>query len=71
MIIRKNGINGGVSSILTINSGTFSTSKNALACGHLLTINDRTITITSQSEGIKAEPDSDDEKEQLKLMGSN
>ena len=45
--------------------------KNPLPCSHLLTINDRTITITSQSDGIKAEPDSDNEKEQLKLMGSN
>ena len=33
----------------------------------ILTINGRTITITSQSDGIKVEPDSNDEKEQLKF----
>ena len=58
----KNGIKGGASSKLTINSGTIviTATKNALACDHLLTINGGTITIISQSDGVKAEPDSDD-----------
>lgn len=58
----KNGIKGGASTKLTINSGTIViiATKNALACDHLLTINGGTITITSENDGIKAEPDSDD-----------
>lgn len=58
----KNGIKGGASTKLTVNSGTIviTATKNALACDHLLTINGGTITITSESDGIKAEPDSDD-----------
>ena len=59
----KNGIKGGKKSTLTINSGTLkiSASKNALACDNLLTINDGIINIVSESDGIKSEPDSDDE----------
>ena len=61
--IPKNGIKGGKKSTLTINSGTLkiSASKNALACDNLLTINDGTINIISESDGIKSEPDSDDD----------
>ena len=60
----KNGIKGAKSSSLNINGGNLviSAVKNALACDDKLTINDGTITITSQSDGIKSEPDSDDDK---------
>jgi len=58
----KNGIKGAALSSLTINGGTLdiSAAKNALACDDLLTINDGTIIISSKSDGIKSEPDSDD-----------
>lgn len=58
----KNGIKGGAQSTLIINGGTLKINsvKNALACDNLLTINDGKITIISQSDGIKAEPDEDD-----------
>ena len=58
----KNGIKGGSESTLIINSGTLkiSAAKNALACDNLLTINDGTINIISESDGIKSEPDEDD-----------
>ena len=59
----KNGIKGAKKSSLTINSGTLSitAAKNALACDNLITINGGTIEIKSNSDGIKSEPDSDDE----------
>ena len=62
----KKGIKGGSKSSLTINDGTIFifASKNALACDNLLTINGGKIQITSQSDGIKAEPDSDDSDSQ-------
>ena len=58
----KNGIKGAAQSILTINDGILiiNAEKNALACDNLLTINGGKITIISQSDGIKAEPDKDD-----------
>ena len=58
----KNGIKGAALTTLTINGGVLdiSASKNAIACDNIMTINDGTITIKSQSDGIKAEPDSDD-----------
>lgn len=60
----KNGIKGGAKSSLTINSGTLtiSAAKNALACDNLITINGGTINISSDNDGIKSEPDSDDDK---------
>ena len=60
----KNGIKGAALTNLTINGGTLdiSASKNALACDNIITINDGTIIISSKSDGIKAEPDSDDEE---------
>ena len=59
----KNGIKGAALTNLTVNGGTLdiSASKNALACDNIITINDGTIIISSKSDGIKAEPDSDDE----------
>ena len=64
--IPKNGIKGAKKSSLTINSGTLiiTAAKNALACDNLITINGGTIEIKSNSDGIKAEPDSDDENSQ-------
>lgn len=58
----KNGIKGASESSLTINSGTLiiSAAKNALACDNLITINGGTINIASEGDGIKSEPDSDD-----------
>ena len=58
----KNGIKGAALTTLTINGGVLdiSASKNAIACDNIMTINDGTITIKSQSDGIKAEPDSGD-----------
>ena len=60
----KNGIKGAKKSSLTINGGTLSikAAKNALACDNLITINDGTIEIESDSDGIKSEPDSDDDE---------
>ena len=62
----KNGIKGGTGSSIVVNGGTLiiTATKNALACDHLLTINGGTIDITSQSDGIKSEPDSDDDESQ-------
>ena len=59
----KNGIKGAKKSSITINSGTLSitAAKNALACDNLITINGGTIEIISDSDGIKSEPDSDDD----------
>ena len=58
----KNGIKGAALTNLIINGGVLdiSSAKNALACDNDITINDGTITIKSQSDGIKSEPDSDD-----------
>ena len=58
----KNGIKGAKKSTLTMNSGTLtiSAAKNALACDNLITINGGTINIDSESDGIKSEPDEDD-----------
>ena len=58
----KNGIKGAALTTLTINGGTLdiTATKNALACDNIIEINDGTIIINSQSDGIKAEPDSDD-----------
>ena len=58
----KNGIKGAALTSLTINGGTLdiTAANNALACDNLLTINDGTIIISSKSDGIKSEPDSDD-----------
>ena len=58
----KNGIKGAANSKLFINSGNIiiTAAKNALACDNILTINGGNIKITSESDGIKAEPDSDD-----------
>ena len=58
----KNGIKGAALTNLIINGGILdiSSAKNALACDNDITINDGTITIKSQSDGIKSEPDSDD-----------
>ena len=58
----KNGIKGAKKSSLTINNGilTISAAKNALACDNLITINGGTININSESDGIKSEPDEDD-----------
>ena len=58
----KNGIKGGENSILIINNGIIiiDAIKNGIACDNLITINDGTISITSQNDGIKSEPDSDD-----------
>jgi len=60
----KNGIKGAKKSSLIINSGTLSikAAKNALACDNIITINDGTIEIESDSDGIKSEPDSDDDE---------
>ena len=59
----KNGIKGAKKSSITINSGTLTISavKNALACDNLITINGGTINIVSESDGIKSEPDEDDD----------
>ena len=59
----KNGIKGAKKSSITINCGTLSitAAKNALACDNLITINGGTIEIISDSDGIKSEPDSDDD----------
>ena len=64
--IPKNGIKGAKKSSLIINSGTLiiTAAKNALACDNLITINGGTIEIKSDSDGIKAESDSDDENSQ-------
>ena len=58
----KNGIKGAALSNLIINGGTLNitAAKNALACDNIITVNDGTIFINSKSDGIKAEPDSDD-----------
>jgi len=58
----KNGIKGAKKSTLAMNSGTLtiSAAKNALACDNLITINGGTINIESESDGIKSEPDEDD-----------
>ena len=60
----KNGIKGAALSTLIINSGEFviTASKNALACDHLLTINGGTFDISSYGDGIKSEPDEDDDQ---------
>ena len=62
----KNGIKGAALSTLIINSGEFviTASKNALACDHLLTINGGDFDIRSESDGIKSEPDEDDDQSQ-------
>ena len=59
----KNGIKGAKKSSITINSGTLTISavKNALACDNLITINGGTINIVSENDGIKSEPDEDDD----------
>ena len=59
----KNGIKGASLSTLIINSGTFEilVKKNALACDHILKINGGKFIIESEGDGIKVEPDSDDD----------
>ena len=62
----KNGIKGAALTNLTINGGNLdiTATNNALACDNIITINDGTIVINSKSDGIKAEPDSDDTESQ-------
>ena len=59
----KNGIKGAAQSTLTINDGILiiNAEKNALACDNYLIINGGKITVISQGDGIKAEPDKDDD----------
>ena len=69
----KNGIKGGEKSSLTIDSGNLEITavNNGLACDNLLTINGGSISIISQGDGIKADPDSDDSKSEgtIKITG--
>ena len=62
----KNGIKGAALTTLKINGGNLdiTASKNALASDNIIEINDGTIVINSKSDGIKAEPDSDDNDSQ-------
>ena len=66
----KNGIKGASLSNLIINGGNLdiTSAKNALACDHIITINDGIIIINSKSDGIKAEPDSDDIESKGKII---
>ena len=66
----KNGIKGASLSNLVINGGNLdiTSAKNALACDNIITINDGTITINSKTDGIKAEPDSDDTESKGKIV---
>ena len=66
----KNGIKGASLSNLIINGGNLdiTSAKNALACDNIITINDGTITINSKTDGIKAEPDSDDTESKGKIV---
>ena len=58
----KNGIKGGATSSIIINSGIINikAANNGLASDGSIIINDGTINITSDNDGIKSEPDSDD-----------
>ena len=71
----KNGIKGAALTTLIINGGTLdiSAAKNALAGDNIIEINDGIIIINSQSDGIKAEPDSDDpdSKGMITINGGN
>ena len=66
----KNGIKGASLSNLIINGGNLdiTSAKNALACDHIITINDGIIIINSKNDGIKAEPDSDDIESKGKII---
>ena len=71
----KNGIKGGENSIITINNGIIiiDAIKSAMACDNIITINGGTISIKSENDGIKAEPDSDDNnsKGTIEINGGN
>jgi len=58
----KNGIKGGATASITINSGIINikAANNGLASDGSIIINDGTINISSDNDGIKSEPDSDD-----------